>query len=66
MTAAIPDLEAQFESGEFGELRAWLTENLYRHGRKFTPKETLDRLVGGPIDAGPYLRYLRAKLDTLA
>ncbi|MBA3347023.1 MAG: carboxypeptidase M32, partial [Actinobacteria bacterium] len=66
VNAAIPDLEVQFESGEFGELRTWLTENLYRHGRKFTPKVTLERLVGGPIDAGPYLRYLRAKLATLA
>ena len=63
--AELPDVEAQFEAGEFGELRAWLTENLYRHGRKFTPKETLERVVGDPLDADPYLRYLRAKLDTL-
>jgi carboxypeptidase Taq len=66
VAAAIPDLEAQFEAGEFGELRRWLVENLYRHGRKFTPKETLERVVGGPIDPGPYLRYLGTKLATLA
>jgi carboxypeptidase Taq len=63
---AIPDVHDQFEQGEFGELRAWLTENLYRHGRKFTPKETLERLVGGPIDAGPYLRYLEDKFAVTA
>ena len=70
LIADLPDLHAQFEQGEFGELRDWLTQRLYRHGRKFTPKETLQRIVGGPIDApidpGPYLRYLGTKLATLA
>ena len=70
LLADLPDVHAQFEQGEFGELRSWLTERLYRHGRKFTPKETLQRIVGGPIDApidpGPYLRYLGTKLATLA
>jgi carboxypeptidase Taq len=66
VSAEIPDLHGQFEAGEFGELRAWLRERLYRHGRKFTPKETLERVVGGPIDPDPYLRYLETKLATLA
>jgi carboxypeptidase Taq len=60
--AALPDLDQQLERGEFGELAGWLRENLHRHGRKFTSKETLERIVGGPIDAGPYLRYLKDKL----
>jgi carboxypeptidase Taq len=58
----IPDLAAQFEQGEFDGLRAWLGERLYRHGRKFTPKETIERVCGGPLDPEPYLRYLREKL----
>ena len=61
----IPDVYDQFGEGEFGQLRGWLTENLYRHGRKFTPKETLERLVGGGLDATPYLRYLSGKLASL-
>jgi carboxypeptidase Taq len=59
---AIADLEEQIEAGEFGELREWLRENLHEHGRKFTPKEALARVAGGPIDPEPYLRYLKAKL----
>jgi len=59
---AIPDLDQQFERGEFGELSSWLRENLHRNGRKFTSKETLEHLVGGGIDSGPYLRYLKDKL----
>ncbi|MCP9484967.1 MAG: carboxypeptidase M32 [Gaiellaceae bacterium MAG52_C11] len=65
IASELPDLDAQFEQGEFGELRDWLTERLYRHGRKFTPKEMLERIVGGPIDPDPYLRYLGTKLATL-
>jgi carboxypeptidase Taq len=57
----IPDLEDQIERGEFEELREWLRDRLHRHGRKFLPKETLQRVAGGPIDAGPYLRYLTEK-----
>jgi carboxypeptidase Taq len=59
---AIPDLDDQIEAGEFATLRSWLAENLHRHGRKFMPQEMLDRVVGGPIDAGPYIRYLKDKL----
>jgi carboxypeptidase Taq len=58
----LPELEAQFARGEFGPLREWLGEHLHRHGRKFTPVETLERVVGGPLDPEPYLRYLREKL----
>lgn len=63
--ADVPDLYAQFERGEFGALREWLRLNLHRHGRKFTPAETLRRVVGGAIDVGPFLRYLRAKYSEI-
>ncbi|HUQ21537.1 MAG TPA: carboxypeptidase M32 [Gaiellaceae bacterium] len=62
----IPDLPDQFEQGEFGQLHEWLRSNLYVLGRKFTPQETLERVVGGPIDAAPYVRYLKDKLGALA
>jgi carboxypeptidase Taq len=57
----MPDLYDRIERGEFAPLREWLGERLHRHGRKFTPAETLAKVVGGPIDAGPYLRYLHEK-----
>jgi carboxypeptidase Taq len=62
----LPDLPDQFEQGEFGQLHDWLRTRLYSLGRKFTPQETLERVVGGPIDAGPYIRYLKEKLGALA
>ena len=62
----IPDLPEQFEQGEFGQLHEWLRTRLYSLGRKFTPQETLERVVGTPtIDAAPYVRYLKDKLGAL-
>jgi carboxypeptidase Taq len=63
----LPDLPDQFEQGEFGQLHEWLQTHLYALGRKFTPQETLERVVGTPrIDAQPYSRYLKDKLGALA
>jgi carboxypeptidase Taq len=58
----VDDVDEQIARGEFGAIREWLRENLHRHGRKYTPAETLERVVGGPIDPEPYLRYLQGKL----
>jgi carboxypeptidase Taq len=64
--ADLPELHADFERGEFGALREWLRENLHRHGRKFTPAETLDRAAGvTAIDPEPYVRYLRGKVGEI-
>ncbi len=63
---ALPDLDAQMEAGELRELAEWLRANLYSLGRKFTPKETIERLTGSPtIDPEPYLAYLREKVSAL-
>jgi carboxypeptidase Taq len=64
---ALPDLDAQLEAGELEPLSLWLRENLYSLGRKFTPKETLERVTGSPrIDPEPYLAYLREKASAVA
>jgi len=62
----LPELDAQLEAGEFGPLYESLRERLYRHGRKFTPMETLERAIGADaIDPQPYLAYLREKVGGL-
>jgi carboxypeptidase Taq len=64
--ADLPNLYDDFEQGEFGALRDWLRENLHKHGRKYTPRETLERVAGTPtIDPAPYVRYLREKLGEI-
>jgi carboxypeptidase Taq len=62
----LPALEGDFERGEFGALREWLREHVHRHGRKFTPMETLQRAIGtDKIDPEPYVRYLQGKLESI-
>ncbi|HET8873186.1 MAG TPA: carboxypeptidase M32 [Gaiellaceae bacterium] len=58
----LTDLDAQMEAGDFSTLREWLTDKLYRWGRRLPPEEMLRRIVGGPLDAEPYVRYLKAKV----
>jgi carboxypeptidase Taq len=55
------DVEEQFARGEFIPLREWLRDNIYRHGRKYEPRELLQRVTGSTLDPAPYLDYLRTK-----
>jgi carboxypeptidase Taq len=66
LAEAVPDAEEQIERGDFSAIHGWLRENIYALGRKLTPAETVERVVGGPIDPQPYLAYLREKLEALA
>ena len=59
------DLDAQIGAGEFEPLRRWLTERIYRHGRKFTAPEIVERATGEPLSIAPYLGYLNGKYRTL-
>lgn len=61
----VPDLDREFERGDFGSLREWLREHVHRWGRVLEPPELLQRAVGGPLDAEPYLAYLRSKVEAL-
>ena len=69
------ELEREMLSGEVApadlpeafdaKLREWLREHVHRWGRVFEPAELLRHVVGGPLDAEPYLAYLRSKVDAL-
>ena len=61
----LPELDGEFERGEFGSLREWLGEHVHRWGRAFEPPELLERAVGGGLDPEPYLAYLRRKVEAL-
>ena len=61
-----PSLMEHVARGDLTPLTDWLREKLWRHGRKFTPQETLERVVGGGLDPEPYLGYLNTKLGALA
>jgi len=62
---AHPEILDEIEAGEFGTLHGWLVENVYRHGRKYTPSELVERVTGGPLSVEPYIWYLRTKYGEL-
>jgi carboxypeptidase Taq len=62
---AHPQITGEIEAGKFGALHGWLKENIYRHGRKFTAPELIERVTGGALSIDPYVRYLRTKYGEL-
>ncbi|HEY4280637.1 MAG TPA: carboxypeptidase M32 [Conexibacter sp.] len=61
----LPGLDEQLAAGDGSALREWLRERLHRHGRKYPPKELVQRIVGGPIAVQPFVDYLKGKLVPL-
>jgi carboxypeptidase Taq len=59
----VPDLDDKLAAGELGDLREWLRENIHQYGSKFSTTELLQRVVGGPIEVGPFVTYLKRKLS---
>jgi carboxypeptidase Taq len=57
----MPMIPSDIERGEFRTLLTWLRENIHRHGRKYTPTELIQRVTGGPLNAEPYVNYLKHK-----
>jgi len=62
---AHPAIPREMTRGEFGTLHAWLRENVYQHGAKYTPAELVERATGGPMSIEPYLAYLEGKYGPL-
>jgi carboxypeptidase Taq len=63
--AEMPDLDEQIGRGEFGPVLGWLQENVYQHGRKFTPNELVERVTGRQISPKPWIAYVREKFGAL-
>jgi len=62
---AHPEIPQEIAAGEFGILRAWLGQNLYRQGRKFGADESVRRATGEGMTIEPYIAYLREKYGAL-
>jgi carboxypeptidase Taq len=56
-----PARDADIGRGDFSALLSWLRRELHQHGRKFEPKELVERITGSPLSPEPYLHYLEQK-----
>jgi carboxypeptidase Taq len=59
--AAHPGRDEDIAHGRFAPLREWLRGTVHAPGRKYLPKEIVQRATGGGLDAEPYLAYLETK-----
>jgi carboxypeptidase Taq len=65
MSEDLPEMEVAIAEGSFAAIRDWQREHIHRFGRMYTPVETIERAVGGPLDPEPYLDYMEKKVDML-
>ena len=60
-----PSIDLEIAEGRFEALRSWLTEHVYRQGRKFLPEDLVRRATGRPLKLDPYVHYLTHKYGEL-
>jgi carboxypeptidase Taq len=56
------DLEKMFAKGEFQPLLEWLRVHVHRPARCLLPHHLMERVNGQPLDAKPFVDYLRNKV----
>jgi carboxypeptidase Taq len=62
---AHPEIPKEISRGIFTTLHTWLKDNLYQHGRKFSPDELVKRSTGKKLSIEPYIAYLEQKYGEL-
>lgn len=58
---AHPEIPADITQGVYSNLHNWLRNALYKHGRRYAPKDMIEKATGAQLQTGPYLDYLRGK-----
>jgi len=62
---AHPEIPDEMKQGRFDTLHNWLIQNIYRHGRKFTAPELVQKVTGRDLTIQPYIHYLKTKYGEL-
>ncbi len=60
-----PQWESKIAKGELGFIREWLKEKIHRFGRRYPPKELMQKVTGKPLSEQPYIDYLEEKYRSL-
>lgn len=61
----MPDLDSQFEKGDYSNLKKWLNENIHSCGKKYKAGELVEKVTGEPLSHKPMMDYLRSKFGEL-
>ncbi|NCF64414.1 MAG: carboxypeptidase M32 [Chloroflexi bacterium] len=60
-----PDIGEEMAGGKTETLLVWLREHIHQHGRKFTPRELVQRVTGRPLGYEAFVRYATAKFSEI-
>lgn len=60
-----PLIAEQMAQGNTEALVGWLRTHIHQHGRKFTPRELVQRVTGRPLDHEAFLRYASEKFSAI-
>jgi carboxypeptidase Taq len=61
----LPGLDDDFRRGDFGRLKGWLGDKVYRHGQRYRAAELCRRATGVPLAAKPFISHLNEKFGPL-
>ena len=50
--------DADLRRGEVEPIKAWLRENVHRHGRRLDTLPLVEASTGAPLEVEPFLRYV--------
>lgn len=56
-------LDSLMSAGRFDMIKAWLNENIFRHGAVCCTKELMEKATGKQLEAKYYIDYLREKFS---
>ncbi|MBO6602357.1 MAG: carboxypeptidase M32 [Roseicyclus sp.] len=60
-----PGIQTALDVADYTPLRAWLTDKVCRHGRRFSRDELLEKATGRTLDPDPYIAHLTRKYSDL-
>lgn len=62
----IPDIESKIEKGQFDEIKAWLTDKVHRHGKRYKSlDDMLEAQLGEKLNPKYFIQYLAEKYTAL-
>jgi carboxypeptidase Taq len=59
------DVDELLREGDIGPVREWLTENVHRHGQRYTADELIRRATGEELTAEYFIDYAEEKYSAL-
>lgn len=60
-----PSIQVELNEGKTEALVGWLRENVHQHGRKFPPRELIQRATGKSLSHKPFVEYATQKFSEI-